>query len=564
MIVQELVKVTINPANIKNLEAKGYDIPRYYDENNRKYSVKKDTKIEIKVTDLTHGSRVKVKCACDYCGESKMKAYTEYNKSINTNEYVKKYCCENCDHLKIKEIYECKQEKGLLKFGDTGYWTFRENRLKELKRYINEIGNIENMQGNKFGRLLLTIFREYNERIDTGCIELGFDLSKLRKKGSCKPPYYYEDFENLKNGISELIGILKRFPKQKEVLEHLRIGNNILLSYGGIKKIKEIMGYCDENDLIDNRGYKNSSSYEYMVAQYLIGNSIPYKREQYPFGGKYKRLRSDFTFYLENEKEIHVEVWGYSQTDKASKRSITYNEKRIVKETLYNESGYLLIGINYETFQGKYSEVQNKLYNIFSPYLDLDYKNVDQKSFIPSNKISDKELLNEIMKYSDDEVMLPKQSKLQKEGVSFLYIEAINRYGNYYKFAEKFGKLSLRKRKAWQESDIFETFDYMVNHYGFILKNEHLKKVKDVKIVGVDQGAKKVFGSFIRAKVIYYDYLTESNIQLSKEDKNYIDDAINLKNGFNKTYITDELFTMMKNIQKKQLNLINPINLVAT
>jgi hypothetical protein len=546
MIIDEEIEVAINGANIKNLESKGYKIPKYYNENNRKYMVKRGTRIKINTLDLTSGSRVEVKVACDYCGKEKMKPYTEYNNSINTNEFVKKYCCEDCDHLKKQEIYEYKQGKGLLKRGNKGYWNFKENIMKELDAYVKEKGNIINMQASKTGACILYAIKDRGLNIDDLCVELGYKLEDIRKNH--KPHHYYEDFDNLKNDILGLIKTLNRFPKQKEVLEHLHIGNEILLSFGGIKEIKHRMGHNDENDLVDDRGFRNSSAYEYMTAQYLIENNIPYKREQYPFSGDYKRLRSDFTFFLEDGKEIHTEIWGYSKKDKASKRSVSYNEKRVKKEKMYEESEHILIGIDYEVFQGKYDVVQKRLYEIFNPYVNLGIATVDQHRFIPTNKISDEELLKELMKYSEDGETLPKQEYLTELRLSGLFLEAIKRYGTYFNFAEQMGVKSLRVRHEWDKQSVYDKFDYMITEYGTILKSNELRYNRDRDLRGFETGAKKVFGTILKARISYYEYIISKEESISDKELSYIEDAIHIRKGFNKRYMTKEILDRFKKI----------------
>lgn len=67
MILQETVTIKINNKNIKHYESLGYIIPRYKNKCGS-FFVKRGTKIEVKVSDLTKGSNVKVLCKCDLCG----------------------------------------------------------------------------------------------------------------------------------------------------------------------------------------------------------------------------------------------------------------------------------------------------------------------------------------------------------------------------------------------------------------------------------------------------------------------------------------------------------------
>lgn len=546
MILNKTVVVNLNPANISHYEDKKYSIPKVYNTKKNKYIVPKGSTILVDIDDLTKTSNVLIDVVCDYCGEVKLKSYKEYMRSINGNEFVRKYCCENCDHHKKQEIYEYKQSHNMLKRGEKGYWNFKENRLKELDNYIKKHGTITRMRDDKEGCLIATTISHYGDDIKECCIELGYDLDSVIDK--YRPEHFYNNFENLKADIINLIGVLNRFPKQKEVLQNLRISNNILLQYGGINEIKNKLGYCDESDLIDDRGYKNLSAYEYMTAQYLIGNNIFYKREVHPFKNKYKNLRSDFTFYLDNDQEIHLEIWGYSRNDLSSNRSVAYNKKRLIKENLYKEYGHILIGIDYELFQGKYSEVQKKLFDVFKPYLNLVHKEINIELFLPANKMSNEELLNEIMKYSDNQDILPKQVKLKANNASGLYIEAVKRYGSYHNFAKAFNKYSIGKYNTWNKVTIFNAFDHMSEFYNGTLNSSEIKIIKDNKIKGIEEGCKQVFGTYFNARIEYFDYIVTNNKILAIKDVEYLNNALQMKRGFNRSYLTEEKLNRIKSI----------------
>lgn len=65
----------------------GYDISEKY--------------IEIKISDLPHGSHVKIEAKCDYCINTRKISYKEYNKNISINN--KFSCSIKCGCLKSKE-----------------------------------------------------------------------------------------------------------------------------------------------------------------------------------------------------------------------------------------------------------------------------------------------------------------------------------------------------------------------------------------------------------------------------------------------------------------------------
>lgn len=556
MVITEKVELLINPENLNRLEELGYEIPRYYNKNKRRMVFKRGTSIIVNVCDLPPSSHVKVEVQCEYCGERKEIAYRDYTKSLKSNEFIKKYACDNCDHLKKREVIEYKQSKCLLLNTEKGYYTFRQNRLKALDDYIKKYGTTVGMQTNKEGASLFCIINQYGDNIKQCCIDLGYDIADVTKK--IKPEGYYDDFNNLKNEIEKLYLQLNRFPKQIEVLKGLHICNEKLLKFGGIKKIKELMGYNNSNDLIDDRGFSNRSTYEYMVAQYLIHNDVSYKREQNPFKAKHSRYKSDFTFYKNDGSEVHVEIWGFVKNVYNHPREKSYNEKRILKEELYRKNNYTLISIEYDLFKKSYEDIQNCLYDIFKDYLNLDLQPVSNTLLIPPTKMSDEDLLTEIMKYSDDPNVFPYQKVLTENNVSLLYLETIKRYGSYYNFANLYNKFTHYQYKKWDSRSIFEVFQYMLTKYNHILKIDELKLYNkhDKNIVGIIESSKKIFGSYIDARLQFYLYCIKNEISVSKSDISYLYDLANIKRGFNKKTATIDRQTkaqfIISNINSKE------------
>jgi hypothetical protein len=70
-IKEEFVEIVLNPRNIKHYENLGYYIPR---ETNKygNLTVKKGTKILVKVSDLPKGSGVKITAICEKCGKERI------------------------------------------------------------------------------------------------------------------------------------------------------------------------------------------------------------------------------------------------------------------------------------------------------------------------------------------------------------------------------------------------------------------------------------------------------------------------------------------------------------
>lgn len=98
MLVSQESIVTLNSKNVKHYEELGYYIPRSKDSKGR-LRIPKGTQIVVKTNDLSKGSHVLVRYACDYCN-------TEYE--ISYKDYLKGHdselgdCCHKCEGIKYK------------------------------------------------------------------------------------------------------------------------------------------------------------------------------------------------------------------------------------------------------------------------------------------------------------------------------------------------------------------------------------------------------------------------------------------------------------------------------
>lgn len=102
MLLSKEIEIKLTGSTIKYYEDLGYYIPKHIDKQNR-VSVKKGTKIKVKVDDLSHGTHTKVKVKCDYCGEEFEKAYYKYIEQKNKTN-IQKDACIKCSSIKSKEV----------------------------------------------------------------------------------------------------------------------------------------------------------------------------------------------------------------------------------------------------------------------------------------------------------------------------------------------------------------------------------------------------------------------------------------------------------------------------
>ena len=160
---------------------------------------------------------------------------------------------------------------------------------------------------------------------------------------------------------------------------------------------------------------------------------------------------------------------------------------------------------------------------------------------IPSCKFTDIELLEELMKYSNNKNMLPKQDILDDNNKSGLYLEVLKRHGSYYNFAKLYDKNTYSKYNTWTKDNIFNGFQYMVDNYNHILNNNEYKQLssQDRNITGFMEGVKKYFKSYIDAKLNFYKYCLDNNLLIRNEDIIYLHNLINTEKGFNKKTSTE-------------------------
>lgn len=504
MLPDQRVEITWSPSNKKRLENFGY------------VYTKTGETVMIKPQHLGKNSKIRIKVQCDYCGEFIEKIYENYIKE--RNKFPKDSCYE-CRYKKEKDILKEKQNNNQIEKGDRRYYSFKENRLREVNNYIKKYGTIDNVFSSEEGIKLSNNLYNHNDNVYELAVELGYNLKDIANK---KPSWYYENFNTFKMDVEEIINKYGSFPSIQQIMRELNISHRIITYHGGIQNIRELMGY-ESDKYLDNNGFYNSSFYETIVANYLITQGLgnKYKREQYPFPKHEGDYRSDFTFYLENGDEVHCEVWGYRKNGSISKN---YNDVREVKENLYKQYSLKLISIEPDIFDKSYNKIGKYLYNKFKDYFNLKFKTVSQENIVPSSLLTDKELLSEIMKYSDDDDCLPNTTQL-KGIVTGYYNEIIKRHETYQNFADKFNKkVEFASNGYWTQEKIFEVFDSMILNHGKVLNRKECLKVKSLnKFSHIIQS--QAYGGLIDNKLDYFRHLQQNNREIPEYEIKFLYDV---------------------------------------
>jgi len=516
-----------------------------YENLGYKFTKWKD-KFEVQIEDLNINSDIKVEVRCDYCGKTIHETYSNFIDH-RSKSYVQKDACWDCRSLKMKDNALNKNKDNKLNRNDVGYWQIEENRLKELDNYIKTYVTIDHMRKDKLGYCILNSIWRSNMSVDESVIKLGYKIEDVKTIFSVD---MFNTFDKISDCINQYIEKYGRFPTITECNDKLGITQKALKQFGGIHEVKRKMNYNGVNDLKDDRGWYNKSSYEYIVAQFLIHNNVPYKREQRPFPEDEGRYKSDFTFYLEDEI-IHCEVWGYYK--KHGGYSKIYIKNKNIKKNLYRKYNINYIEIEPDIFRDKYEMIYERLRNIFEKVLGSVHQEFNLEILIPPNKMTDEELLEEIMKYSDDNEYLPSENILRKYHKSSIFNQIIQRYGHIDNFALKFNKKSRSSKafsiKNYGHNGLFPIYLGFMNRYGEIFTLEEFKQ----KGIGDLRRYIDHFGGYVQSKLDFYSYCIENKITISQEEIIWLKKFGN--NEFKKLYrqITPDRINKANEI----LNLIN-------
>jgi signal recognition particle subunit SEC65 len=333
MIKEKEIEVVLSGTNIPHYEKLGYEIPKVLNRQN-KFVTLKNAKITVKVDDLPPTSQVMITTHCANVGCKKAERHLRYNNyKIAISDEVGLYYCFDCQDIKKEKIAHLKQQRGELKRGDKYYWKFRENVLKELHIHLSTYNTLINMSKIN-SNLQQAINKYFPYQLKNMVEELGYKYEEL----SDHNPYGFYNKQLIENETLLFIEQQKRFPTVLDCnTPTFKVPINQITKYfASLDNLRKLLNYTDVDQLIDNRGDINKSLFEIHVANWFIAQGLgdKYKREQFPFPKIEGRYKSDFTFYLPDDRELHVELWGYPKSEK-DKRCIIYNENKNVKKKLY-------------------------------------------------------------------------------------------------------------------------------------------------------------------------------------------------------------------------------------
>lgn len=528
MIVSKEVKVKWNPKTRKYYEDLGYIYTKHNDE------------FTVSIDDLHKGSNMRVTVACDCCKDEKMLIYKQYNDAISNN-ITGKYYCNKCSHVKSYDEAEIKQSLGQLKKEDNYYYWFIDNIKKELNDYIVKNKSVMNLY-KEDKSLYLSINKLDNITLKDLTDELGYNWNDI---SDISPYNYYKDFENVRKEIQGFINKYGYFPTTKEIAKELSIQSSSIAYHGGIYEIKRKMNYND-NEYIDDSGFINNSKAEYFVAQFLIKNNIPYKREQLPFTDRY--FRCDFFIETTDNEKYYIEVWGFEESNNPLYAG--YAESRKEKEYLYNEYKLNLISIEYLDLDNlNYEQKQKYLIDKFNFINDKELIAFEDVNYLYPKDLTNDEIYNIIMQFSKDNKTLPVQSILRDNGLSSYLTEIRKRFKTYHNFGRAYNKSLSTIVYTWNEESVYSNFKKIIDTDLPINTNS----INEFKMGSIMNYIDNSVGnrSFITTKLNFYKEYLRTSDRIHKEDVEFI---INI--SMNKR-ITSSL------VKKEDINLAKDIIEIA-
>lgn len=175
MLLTREVETVVNYKNLKRYLERGYEFDTFINRDKR-LSVKRNTKITVKVEDLDPKSGSVVRYKCDYCGNEKEVKYCDYMRHYPDGNKTDKDACKKCGHLKV-------QEKLTEKYGVNTPFALEEIRKKRdetvKKKYgVDNVFQLQEVKDKskettleKYGVEWYTQTDEYKERYSETCIE---------------------------------------------------------------------------------------------------------------------------------------------------------------------------------------------------------------------------------------------------------------------------------------------------------------------------------------------------------------------------------------------------------
>ena len=245
------------------------------------------------------------------------------------SSYVNAISTKHGGFSKIRELM------GLDKLQEvnSGHWQSIDNianEIKLLKEKINKDPLPSDFKLHGKSNILHAIERHYNGLFSL-YTRLNIPTDELKK-----PSNYYDNWENIKSEVEEIIESIGHFPSDQELLFLERTSfRNGVKKHGGLRKVAERLG-VKHKYVIANDGHYCDSFAEKIIDDILFAQHIKHERG-ITFLLNEKKLVPDFIL----ENNIVVEVLMVNPyVPSRNKIETNYSKRFLQKKRLYKEHNY--------------------------------------------------------------------------------------------------------------------------------------------------------------------------------------------------------------------------------
>lgn len=204
-------------------------------------------------------------------------------------------------------------------------------------------------------------------------------------------------------------------------------------------------------------------------------------------------------------------------------------KRKAEKKRLYKKYNINLINVDAQVFNNSLTAIQSKLSNILSEILNSNLKTVDKKFLINPRGLSNDDLFESAMKYSNDDITLPSGRVLQEKDTTLLN-EIILRFDNLGNFAKEYNVRTNSKRRYWTENTLLDTMMAIKEKYGYIPNSSYIKNnklsSKDNLFVGLVDAIKSIFGNSVNGYISFYEICLDKGISLHEKEIEYLNKII--------------------------------------
>jgi hypothetical protein len=356
--------------------------------------------------------------------------------------------------------------------------------------------------------------------------------------------------DELLDDFYNIVKRIKRIPTTKDYQDEngAYCASSYINRFGSISNVFTLLGMdytlftncnCKSGVVcFDNNGNLTKSFIERYVNNLFIENDIYFDREIY-----YNELlecdktKRRFDWRIKtNGKTYYVEYFGMYEAK--SKSDIIRKYKKKTKKKIKDICKYNKINDCIFLFKpktGNYRliclEIKDKLEKILNVELSENNNILEINSY---SDMTDAMLLEQTMKYSDNQEYLPSASYLGSYR-SDLYKEIKNRYGNLYTFSQISNKKVLYKSQGYYTKEIvFKLFDNLMATYDKIPSRKEITKIgnNEFKFKGLVGICYNNFGGWLNIKIEYYMQYAEKYLYLPKESIKELSCIAYKKHGF--------------------------------